>query len=453
MAYAVWIGFLVFILVMVLLDLGVFHRRAHTVSIREALVWTCVWVAMALVFNVFVYFLYEKSPGGWSSLEMHQLSGRDAATQFFTGYVLEKSLSMDNIFVIAMIFAYFGVPLKNQHRLLFWGILGAVVLRGVMIALGAALIARFDWIIYVFGGLLLVSAVKMMLTDTEEFDPERNFVVRIVRRLYPVTPEIGSGRFFVRMDGQWVATPLFLALVLVETSDVLFAVDSIPAVFAVTRDPFLVFTSNIFAILGLRSMYFVLAGFMHQFRLSQDQSRVRLGVCGGEDDGVAPLSHPEPGVAGVHRGNPGRRHSRLTSGQGAASPGGRSPGGRSLTRRRLRPWVRTFRNWGPPNANRIRDQRNAWSPDTCHTRSDVSPPATRSLWRFLFRGSLLVLPRPVSHVPGDPQTLPAGRPSRVEIASAGLAICQPSRYRDALLFTVGRGCVQCHERTGSLGSR
>jgi tellurite resistance protein TerC len=266
MSYLVWIGFLVFILIMVLLDLGVFHRRAHTVSVREAVGWTAVWVALALVFNVFVYYLYEKSPGGWSSLPTHQLSGRDAATQFFTGYVLEKSLSMDNIFVIAMIFSYFGVPLKNQHRLLFWGIMGAVVLRGVMIALGAALIERFEWIIYVFGGLLLVSAVKMMLTDEEEFDPEKNFVVRAVRRLYPVTPEIGSGRFFVRMDGQWMATPLFLALVLIETSDVLFAVDSIPAVFAVTRDPFLVFTSNIFAILGLRSMYFVLAGFMHQFR-------------------------------------------------------------------------------------------------------------------------------------------------------------------------------------------
>jgi tellurite resistance protein TerC len=168
--------------------------------------------------------------------------------------------------VIAMIFAYFGVPLKNQHRLLFWGILGAVVLRGIMIALGAALIARFEWIIYVFGGLLLVSAAKMMITQMENIDPEKNLMVRVVRRLYPVTHEIDSGRFFVQLNGQWAATPLFLALILVETSDILFAVDSIPAVFAVTRDPFLVFTSNIFAILGLRSMYFVLAGFMHQFR-------------------------------------------------------------------------------------------------------------------------------------------------------------------------------------------
>ena len=219
-----------------------------------------------MVFNVCVYFLYEENLGGWASLEMHHLSGHEAAIQFFTGYVLEKSLSVDNIFVIAMIFAYFGVPLKNQHRLLFWGILGAVVLRGIMIALGAALIARFDWIIYVFGGLLLVSAAKMMITQMENIDPEKNLVVRIVRRLYPVTHEIDSGRFFVRLNGQWAATPLFLALILIETSDILFAVDSIPAVFAVTRDPFLVFTSNIFAILGLRSMYFVLAGFMHQFR-------------------------------------------------------------------------------------------------------------------------------------------------------------------------------------------
>jgi tellurite resistance protein TerC len=266
MTYLVWIGFLIFILVMVLLDLGVFHRRAHEVSVREALAWTCVWIALALVFNVCVYFLYETSPGSWASLEMHPLTGREAATQFFTGYVLEKSLSMDNIFVIAMIFAYFSVPLKNQHRLLFWGIMGAVVLRGIMIALGAALIARFDWIIYVFGGLLLVSAAKMMIAQTENIAPEKNLVVRLVRRLYPVTHEIDSGRFFVRLNGQWAATPLFLALILIETSDILFAVDSIPAVFAVTRDPFLVFTSNIFAILGLRSMYFVLAGFMHQFR-------------------------------------------------------------------------------------------------------------------------------------------------------------------------------------------
>ncbi|MHB0961035.1 MAG: TerC family protein [Pirellulaceae bacterium] len=266
MTYFVWISFLVFILLMVLLDLGVFHRRAHEVRVREALAWTGVWVALAMIFNVVVYFLYERSVGGWASLEMHQLSGREAATQFFTGYVLEKSLSVDNIFVIAMIFAYFGVPLKNQHRLLFWGIMGAVVLRGVMIALGAALIARFDWIVYVFGGLLLVSAAKMMITQTENIDPEKNVMVRLVRRLYPVTPEIESGRFFVKLNGQWAATPLFLALILIETSDILFAVDSIPAVFAVTRDPFLVFTSNIFAILGLRSMYFVLAGFMHQFR-------------------------------------------------------------------------------------------------------------------------------------------------------------------------------------------
>ncbi|MHB8974141.1 MAG: TerC family protein [Pirellulaceae bacterium] len=266
MTYMVWIGFLVFILVMVLLDLGVFHRRAHVVRIREALAWTGVWVALAMAFNVLVFFLYEESLGSWVSLETHHLSGHEAAVQFFTGYVLEKSLSVDNIFVIAMIFAYFGVPLKNQHRLLFWGILGAVVLRGIMIALGAALIVRFEWIIYVFGGLLLVSAAKMMITQMESIDPEKNLMVRIVRRLYPVTHEIDSGRFFVRLNGQLAATPLFLALILIETSDVLFAVDSIPAVFAVTRDPFLVFTSNIFAILGLRSMYFVLAGFMHQFR-------------------------------------------------------------------------------------------------------------------------------------------------------------------------------------------
>jgi tellurite resistance protein TerC len=278
MAILVWSGFLLLVLCVVLLDLGVFHRHAHVVTTREALAWTCVWISLALAFNVFVYYRYEYMhrtaeistaqplPDDPLAKGKYPVTGREAATQFFTAYILEESLSADNIFVIAMIFAYFGIPLKNQHRLLFWGILGAIVLRGMMIGLGATLIQQFEWVTYVFGALLLVSAAKMMVANTDEIDPERNLAIRLVRRLYPVTPDMSSGKFFVRQEKQLVATPLFLALILVETSDVLFAIDSIPAVFAVTHDPFLVFTSNIFAILGLRSMYFVLAGFMHQFR-------------------------------------------------------------------------------------------------------------------------------------------------------------------------------------------
>jgi tellurite resistance protein TerC len=212
-----------------------------------------------------VFFLYERN-WPWASVSTEHLTGRQAATQFFTGYLLEKSLSVDNIFVIAMIFAYFAVPLNEQHRVLFWGILGAVVLRGVMIAAGASLIHRFEWIVYIFGGLLILSAMKMLIVRHDNIHPDRNLLVRLTRRLYPVTSDFHGSRFFVKLHGRRAATPLFLALALVESSDVMFAVDSIPAIFAVTRDPFLVFTSNIFAILGLRSLYFVLAGFMDRFR-------------------------------------------------------------------------------------------------------------------------------------------------------------------------------------------
>jgi tellurite resistance protein TerC len=265
MTLFVWVGFLVFILAMVALDLGVFHRTAHRITIREALLWTAAWVVLALCFNVFVYFLYEQNWLGWTESHAHHLSGRDAAVQFFIGYLIEKSLSLDNIFVIAMILTYFHIPHSQQHRVLFWGILGAVVMRGVLIALGAALIARFWWATYVFGALLIASAIKMLLIKTDELHPERNIVYRLARRVFPVTSRIEGGRFFLKIDGRWAATPLFLALLLVETADVMFAVDSIPAIFAVTRDPFLVFTSNIFAILGLRSLYFAVAGLMHKF--------------------------------------------------------------------------------------------------------------------------------------------------------------------------------------------
>lgn len=253
------------IAIVVSLDLGVFNRKPHVVSLPEAIGWTSVWVTLAMAFNVGVYYLYELNPSGWD-MDTEQLSGAEAAIQFFTGYLVEKSLSIDNIFVIAMVFAHFQVPLAEQHRVLFWGIFGAVVLRGVMILGGIAIIERFDWVVYILGALLLYSAASMLVMRHDNVALEENYVVRVVRRFYPVTTELHGSRFFVRIDGVRTATPLFLALVLVEMSDVMFAIDSIPAIFAITRDPFIVFTSNVFAILGLRSLYFVLAGLMEKFR-------------------------------------------------------------------------------------------------------------------------------------------------------------------------------------------
>ena len=262
---AIWASFLLLIAIVVALDLGVFHRKVHVVTLPEALGWTAIWVSLALAFNVGVYYLYEINPSGWD-MDTEQLSGAEAAIQFFTGYLVEKSLSIDNVFVIAMIFAHFQVPLAEQHRVLFWGILGAVVLRGLMIFGGIALLERFDWLVYVFGVILIFSAVSMLVIRHDKLAPENNAMIRLVRKIYPVTPEFHGSRFFVRIDGVKTATPLFLALVLIETSDVTFAIDSIPAIFAITRDPFIVFTSNIFAILGLRALYFVLAGLMEKFR-------------------------------------------------------------------------------------------------------------------------------------------------------------------------------------------
>ncbi|MBI1390876.1 MAG: TerC/Alx family metal homeostasis membrane protein [bacterium] len=266
MTIYLWLGFLLLIFAFLALDLGVFNRKAHVISIREALLWTAFWVAISLLFNVAIFFMYKHHLLGIGEVVGHPLSGGDAALQFFTGYVLEKSLSLDNIFVIAMIFAYFQVPASQQHRVLFWGILGALVLRGAMIALGAALIHRFEWVTYIFGGLLIVTALKMMFTDDEQIDLEHNFAVRLARRFYPVSSKFEGAHFFTRLNGRRAMTPLLLALIVVESSDVLFAIDSIPAIFAVTRDPFLVFTSNVFAILGLRSLYFALAGVIEKFR-------------------------------------------------------------------------------------------------------------------------------------------------------------------------------------------
>ena len=263
---AVWAGFLAFVLGLLALDLGVFHREVRAIPTGAALAWAAFYVTLALAFNVLVFFLYERNWLGVGISVGHPLDGRTAALQFLTGYLLEQSLSLDNVFVIALIFSYFRVPLAYQHRVLFWGILGALVMRGAMIGLGAALITRFDWVIYVFGGILILTAVRMLLAGNEEPDPEKSPVIRLARRIYPVTPELHGERFFVQLNGARAATPLFLVLLMVESSDVLFAVDSIPAIFAVTQDPFLVFTSNVFAILGLRNLYFAIAPLLNRFK-------------------------------------------------------------------------------------------------------------------------------------------------------------------------------------------
>ncbi len=244
-----WVGFIVCVLVFLALDLGVFHRHAHTVKFKEALVWSIVWFSLAMLF----------------ALALKPLRGKQESLQFITGYLIELSLSMDNVFVIALIFTYFNIPREHQHRVLYWGILGALIMRGLMIGLGIALIALVDWILYVFGAFLLYSGFRMLFVQTE-VHPENNRVVRWARKLYPVTPDLHGQRFMVRWDGRRALTPLALVLLMVETTNLLFAVDSIPAVFAVTRKPFIVFTSNVFAILGLRSLYFVLAGAIGYFR-------------------------------------------------------------------------------------------------------------------------------------------------------------------------------------------
>jgi len=261
----VWIGFLALFLSLLFLDLSVLHREAAELSVRQALAWTAVWVSVAFSFTFVIYGLYQYR---WFDFEpwMGATNGWDAVVQFVTGYLLEWSLSVDNIFVIALIFAYLKIPTLYQYRVLFWGIVGAIVLRGMMIAAGTALLAQFDWMFYVFGAVLLVSALRMLRNDDVDRDFDSSFPARLVRRFIPVTDQLDRARFLVRRDGRLYATPLFVALIMVELTDVVFAVDSIPAILAVTRDPFLVFTSNAFAILGLRSLYFAVAGLMSMFR-------------------------------------------------------------------------------------------------------------------------------------------------------------------------------------------
>jgi tellurite resistance protein TerC len=234
---------------MLALDLGVFHRKAHAVGFREALAWSVVWIGLALLFNAFVAFRF----------------GSEAGVEFLTGYLIEKSLSVDNIFVFLVIFSGLGIPLQYQHRVLFWGILTALVLRAIMIFAGAALLARFHWLIYVFGAFLIFTGIKLFLNRGKEEHPEQSSAMRWARRVIPSTPRLHGDRFFVRENGRRLATPLFMALIMVEVTDVVFAVDSIPAIFAITSDPFIVFTSNIFAILGLRSLFFLLAGLVEKF--------------------------------------------------------------------------------------------------------------------------------------------------------------------------------------------
>jgi tellurite resistance protein TerC len=260
-----WILFNVFVVAMLVLDLGVFHRKSHTVKYREALIWSVVWIALAVIFAVVIYFWHGRTP----SLE------------FVTGYVIELSLSVDNLFVFLLIFRYFQVPPGHQHKVLFWGILGALIMRAIFIAAGVGLIQRFHWIVYVFGAFLVYSGFKLLRQGEAEIHPEKNPVLRLFRRLVPVTKDYEGDKFFVRRPGL-LATPLLVVLVVVETTDLLFAVDSIPAILAITRDAFIVYTSNVFAILGLRSMYFALAGMMEMFRFLHYGLSVVLMFVGGK---------------------------------------------------------------------------------------------------------------------------------------------------------------------------
>ncbi len=245
-----WIGFGIFVLAMLALDLGVFHRKAHVIKTREAILWTIFWIGLAMVFNVILYFWLGPQP----------------ALEFLTGYLIEKSLSVDNIFVFLLIFTYFKVPREYEHRVLFFGILGALVMRLAFIAAGVTLIERFHFVIYIFGAILIITSVRIALEKGKEIHPERNPVLKMLRRLLPISKDYVGGKFFVRRSGSTYATPLLVVLVVVETTDVVFAVDSIPAILAITLDPFIIYTSNVFAILGLRALYFAIAGVVRMFR-------------------------------------------------------------------------------------------------------------------------------------------------------------------------------------------
>ncbi len=266
MHVSAWIGFIVLIGMLIALDLGVFHRRAHAVSSREAIKWSLFWIALGLSFSGIVYLAYEHH---WSGLGLavHDIpSGKEAFLTYLTSYLIEKSLSLDNIFVMSLVFSYFRIPAKYQHEVLFWGILGAIFFRGLMIGGGLFLLHRFDWLTYVFGAILLYSVYKMWRLEDTEIDPKKNPVVNFFKRFFPVTRELQGDRFFVKRKNLRAATPLFIALIVIETTDIMFAFDSVPAIFAITTDPFIVYSSNIFAILGLRALYFVLSAMIDRFK-------------------------------------------------------------------------------------------------------------------------------------------------------------------------------------------
>ena len=248
-SFFLWTGFNLFVLGMLALDLGVFHRKTHEVGVKEALTWTAVWIGLSMLFNLFIYFYFDQ----------------ERAIQFFTGYIIEKSLSVDNIFVIMMIFSYFNVPSAYQHKVLFWGILGALVMRVTFILVGIELIHKFHWLIYIFGGFLVVSGIRMITSGEAKVDPEANPIANFVRKIFPFTTHFEGDKFFVRRETRLWATPLFLVVILIEATDLIFAVDSIPAILAISDDPFIIYTSNVFAILGLRSLYFALSGIEKYF--------------------------------------------------------------------------------------------------------------------------------------------------------------------------------------------
>ena len=247
--FYLWTGFIVFVFIMLALDLGVFHRKSHEVKIREALIWSAVWISLALIFNYGIFIFM----------------GKEKAIEFLTGYVIEKSLSIDNLFVFIMVFTYFNVEPKYQHKILFWGILGALIMRAIFIFAGVALISMFHWIIYVFGGFLIFTGIKMLFHKDEKLNPNKNPLVIIFKKFFPVTEEMHGSKFFVKINARTVATPLFIVLLVIEFTDLIFAVDSIPAILAISNDTFIIFTSNVFAILGLRALYFALAGITKYF--------------------------------------------------------------------------------------------------------------------------------------------------------------------------------------------
>lgn len=248
-----WIGFNIFILLMLALDLGIIQRKTHIIKMKEALIWSAIWIILALLFNLFIY---------------HEF-GKQKALEYFTGYVLERSLSIDNIFVFILLFSYFKVPEKYHHKVLFWGVIGALLLRAALIAVGSLMVAKFGWILYIFGAFLVYTGFKMAFQSEMDIEPEKNFVVRTFRKFFPVTSDYHNGYFFIIEKGKRIATPLLIVLLSIEFTDLVFAFDSIPAIFAVTKDPFIIYTSNIFAILGLRTTYFALAGLMNRFHYLQ----------------------------------------------------------------------------------------------------------------------------------------------------------------------------------------